>query len=201
MGEMDHHTHNVCDECLERIEIKRGKQNSRRRFQAQYEDLYLERAKQYAYDALSWQKEQFIVRENKRITKRRGLLKEEPMYKHYRNSCDECGGLLNSRTERWLIFVIPNQRRPCLLACKACFSHLAEKYFSEQKDKPTERIEEPKPQPMIQEISNEEEIFPLVNEPWWNIDHPTTESLLINHNNQLNQLFNDIKVIVDQPFF
>lgn len=54
-------------------------------------------------------------------------------YRNYKNFCEQCGGLLNSRKENWLIFKYPlnvQYARTEIITCKTCFSFLAEEFFS-----------------------------------------------------------------------
>ena len=116
------------------------------------------------------------------MTQQLGLLKKDPIYRHYKNHCEECGGLLNSRTMQWLIFLLPGIRRQGLLTCKACFAHLAEKYFSSTDQNSCENTESEIEQPKLTEEKKEINKIPktkepqsctktasedLVNTPWW----------------------------------
>ena len=181
-GEFDHHTHNLCKPCFQRKTKRENKRQAKKRIQQQYEDKYLSRAKQYVYETLDYSHEQYLVRRNKRVTQQLGLLRRDPMYRHYKNHCEECGGLLNSRTMQWWIFLLPNTRRQGLLVCKTCFAHLAEMYFSSSEANSYEytknKIEPPKlneRKNKIGKVSEIEELQPydnmvfedLVNTPWW----------------------------------
>ena len=127
----NHHTHNICNQCLANYGEREKKRTEHNRKEGEERDYFLEQAKQFAYQRITPDKEAFLVRRNKRIAVANNLLDDQ--FHNYKNFCEECGGLLNSRKENWLIFLHPEDCkyvRTEILTCKVCFSFLAEKYFS-----------------------------------------------------------------------
>jgi hypothetical protein len=128
----DHHTHNLCNECVKRWEIKEGKKTERRKQQEVKGINYVEKAKNWVYLNLGYEKEKYIIRRNTAMLYQNKL--DDPKFPRMKNYCENCGGLINIRRVNWLIFAIPPPcpfQRSEILTCKTCFSFLAEEYYQE----------------------------------------------------------------------
>ena len=94
------HTHNICNECLEKRNYKgKSKRNE-----------FLFEAKQFAHEQLDREEEKYIFRRNKREFMNEGLFQEK--HRNYRNYCENCFGTVNSNSENWLIFVFSHLDPP-----------------------------------------------------------------------------------------
>src|SRR5271154_4268048 len=145
----DHHTHNICNECLRKRDAREKRKSERKKREQGRKNAFLDRAKDYAYTLLDRDQEIFIIRRNTAILFQENL--NDPKYPRYKNFCEECCGLLNSRKENWLIFAYPPKykyARTEILTCKTCFAFLAEKCFFEKE------IEIPGEDTSIVEISD-----------------------------------------------
>jgi len=141
--QIDHHVHYICTACDKNIK------NSKIKWKNNNIESY-EHARQFSYDRLTYKKETYIEKQNRKFTKNNNLLRED--LPRYKNSCEECGMLMNSRTQKWLYFMYPisicnnwmngyckygdsckfrhhNIKRNCILSCKNCFETLADEYF------------------------------------------------------------------------
>ena len=89
----DHHTHNLCDECVRRWEIKEDKKTERKKQQETRGINYIEKAKNWVYLNLDYEKEKYIIRRNIAILYQNKL--NDPKFPKLRNYCESCGCLIN----------------------------------------------------------------------------------------------------------
>jgi hypothetical protein len=143
---------------LDKKNERDNKKFDRLRKEQQRQDQFLHDAKMYSYEKLDHKIEDFIIRRNCAILFQDKLNDER--YPTYKNFCENCGGLLNSKRRNWLIFSYPppcNYQRNDILTCKVCFSFLAEEYFSNPVQ--TKRV--------YGEVQPDYNPEYLINEPFW----------------------------------
>ena len=189
----DHHTHNICDDCLNKTMAKENQKYIKEKHEQDKRNAFLDRAKNYAYTLIDRDQESYIIRRNTAILFQYHL--NDSRYPRYKNFCENCGGLLNSRKSNWLIFAYPpkyHYNRNEILTCKTCFAFLAEKCFFEKE------IELP-PQYPSDLDENDMDFNYLSNEVFW--DEPQEvrcknkgkekENLLMKNVQQLQQINNN----------
>ena len=140
----EHHTHNVCGDCLEKRNSKgKGKRSD-----------FLHEARQFAHVNVDREKEKYIIRRNRREFMNEGLYSDK--HQKYRNYCENCFGKVNINSNNSLIFAFPlncSYARTEIVTCKVCFSLLAEEHFQE-----ISTLEE--------EVVDEREVIPESPIPW-----------------------------------
>ncbi|CAB4446864.1 unnamed protein product [Rhizophagus irregularis] len=219
-----HHTHQICQQCSNKIQNASKRRIRKLQAQKRKEEEILNCAYNYIWNKCNIRDKRLTILRNKELTKYLRLLDKERL--NYRNHCEYCGTLLNSKTENWHLFSYPPpydywNLYENILTCKTCFKELAEEYFGNNEDQYQEILDEvivtedsydestnmdvgwkynDKEKEEIQQTHTHPDMNPeyLINQPWW------TEPIdiqLENHYFDTNALIEDIKMVVQQPLF
>ena len=201
-----HHTHRICNSCAHKLNDRHVCNAQKLQAQREEDERCINRAKQYTWEKCDYIIEERIINNNRQVT--RDLRMEDKDRPKYKNHCENCGTLLNSWSQKWMLFSYPspyNQYyvRSDILTCKTCFQELAEEYFGMEEEiyqnilteviKPLEELEA-----MEIDKPTQEEESELTTEPWW------TEPIDVqmeNYYQHTEDLMQDIRLVANQSLF